>query len=887
MEEVIFNIENSIRNWKKKLRKNRTLEDGYIEELEQHLRDEIERNVNTGMSEEEAFKNAVRNVGEVEAIDDEYFKTSTTNRVSGRPSWQAPSWMPLLFWSYFKTSLRYFRKEKLYTFINVFGLVLGITASTFIAMYVFDELSYDNFHDNPDSIYRVTYQLKTPTAEFHHARTAPLYGPTLKNDFPEIKYFTRVHIGSEIIKYSGQSYQTNKFYYTDKDAFNIFGFNLIEGDPNTVLSSPFSITMSETEAHKIFGNENPVGKTIFLDDTLTYTVTGIFKDVPSNSHFKPNYLAAYSNPNVPWMNMWGNNTYYSYVKLNSAESFPSLNAGIPQFIDKYLSTRLDDGEKLDIVFQPVTDIHLYSNIRDELEPGGNITYVIILSAAALFILLIASINFLNLTLARSTRRTKEIAMRKVVGAEKRNLIYQFVGESIMLTFGAAVISAIIIGITLPYFNEFTGKTIALNRESLSSLIPSALLLVLVLGVMSGLYPALVVSSQKVAKIFANKSSSPSGYSQFFRRALITIQFVISVSLITGTIIISSQLKFIQNKELGFNKDQILVVPFSSYYNDVLSNYDALRNQLLSNPGIASVTMSGDIPGDMNTSLSYYAEGMPVNTSDAITAMIVEPDFLKTYDMVIVAGRDFSREIQTDYDEAMIINESAAKSIGWTPEEAIGKRFDMMKGGKIIGVVKDFHFYSLHKSIEPVAITYWPDWFGLISIKMNAKNLTQTIAGIEQTFDGMFPGKPFNYSFFDENFNKQYEADQKFQQIFFAFSLLTIGIACLGIFGLISFSAERKTKEIGIRKVLGAGEASLVYLLVKEFALLVVIANIVALPVSYYVVSSWLENFAYRISIGWQAFALAGVLSLLISLLSVGFHAYNATKKNPVETLRAE
>ena len=884
----MFNLNNAILDWKKSLYKNPSLEDGYIQELESHIRDKIEDYINKGISEKEAFEKAKEEIGGARKIGAEFFKTDTKNMVTGRPSWQTPRWVPVLFWNYFKTSMRYFRKEKLYTFINVLGLAIGITAAAFIAMYVFNQLSFDTFHENADRIYRVTYKLQTTTAKFHFARTAPLYGPTLKNDFSQVKYFTRIHIADQLIKYKGQFFDTDHFYYTDKDAFNIFGYKMLNGNPNTVLTNPLSITMGKSEAQKLFGNADPIGKTIYLADTLAYTVTGIFEDAPENSHFKPKYLATYPDPSNKWMNGWGNNTYYTYVKLNSDKAISSLKSGMPQFINKYLTPGLDEGEKLDVVFQPVEDIHLYSNATGDIEPGGNITYVKILIFAALFILLIAGINFVNLTLARSAGRAKEIAMRKIVGAEKRNLIYQFVGESILLTSVASIIAIGFISTGLPYFNNLTGTNVQFNAENIFLLLPVILSFTLIIGTVSGLYPALVISSLNVVKIFASKSSTSHGGSHIFRRILITAQFVVSLTLITGTIIFSSQLDFIQKKDLGFNKDQVLVIPFGSYYNDVIENYNALRNSLLSNPGISRVTMSGDIPGNMNTSLSYYAEGMPANSSDAITAMIVEPDFLKTYNMKIVAGRDFSSNIKSDYDNAMIINESAVKSIGWSsPKEAIGKRFDMIKNGKIIGVVKDFNYYSLHKKIEPVALTYWPDWFGMMSIKMNTKNLSETLAGIKKVWDKVLPGRPFNYSFFDQDFNKQYNSDQLFQKVFLTFAILTIFIACLGIFGLVSFSAERRTKEIGIRKVLGAGEGKLIYLLVKEFMLLVIIANVVAFPVSYLISTNWLNNFAYRISISGDAFILAGIISLSISLLTAGFQAYNSTRKNPVDILRSE
>lgn len=794
-----------------------------------------------------------------------------------------------MFVNFIKTALRNIKKQKIYFIINLAGLSLGITASIMIALYVADELSYDKFHKNAEKIVRVTYAISSSSGNFEGARTSPLYGPTLSAEYPEVDLFNRFKVDKPILKYKEIVFETRNFFYTDPDVFDIFSIELIAGDRNTALKEINSLLLSEKEAVKLFGNSNPIGKTVILNDNRECMITGIFKDLPTNTHIKIDYLSPYPQSYYKWMDSWGNNTYYTYLKLKENTSAEYLQSRMPEFVKKYFGAKLNPDQELRVNIQPITDIHLNSNVSEELEINGNYLSVIIFTFVSIFLLLIASINFINLSTARSALRAKEVGLRKVVGADRKSLILQFIGEAVFMVFLSGIIGIIAIELLLNEFNTFTGKGISIDYFTNPYVIPGMILFILILGICAGIYPAFVLSSFKPVKTLGSKSAAtPSGFNATFRNVLVIVQFVISISFITCTLFISSQLDFILSKDTGFSKEQILLLPFGSFNKEVVGKFETFKNRLLEYSEISFVTMSGDIPGNMNTTLGFSAEGIGENKKGAITAMIVEPDFLKTYGMEIIAGRDFNRNFQSDLDEAIIINESAAKLIGFeNSEQALGKKFNIMKKGKIIGVVKDFNYYSLHKSIEPLVISYWPDWFGIISIKLNSSNLSKTKEYIKEVWNTTFSNKPFNYSFFDQDFNRQYQADQNFKKVFVAFSTLTIFIACLGILGLISFSAKRRTREIGIRKILGASEISLATLLVKDFVLLVVIANIAALPLIYFSMTSWLEGFAYRITLGFDHFLYGGLISLVLAVSIVCRQAIKASVANPVDTLRNE
>ncbi len=789
-----------------------------------------------------------------------------------------------------KTTFRNFSKYKSYFLLNILGLATGIISTILISLYVIDELSYDNFWENSDNIYRVVIDFEGPEGHFDFARTSPMIGPTLKSDIPEIKEFNRFNGGWPVLLQNGD----NKFYeenifFSDQTVFNIFSFNFIEGDKNTALSEPNSIVLSQSAAKKLFGDTDVFGKTIQFEKDQLLKITGVFEDITQNTHIKINGLTTYPKRYENFMNRWSSHVFYTYISAVPGIQIEQLNKKLKDFTNKYYGEDLAIGESVSISLQPIRDIHLYSDRMNEMEANGNYSYAIIFGVVAIFILVIASINFINLSTARSTLRAKEIGVRQVIGANRRMLFNQFISESIMMTAIAVIVSLICLEFILPYFNNFVGKEIAINYLSNLFIIPSIIVFILLLGFISGIYPALYLSSFKPVNAVSGKTGNLfKGNASFFRKALVVFQFTISTCLIASTIIVSSQIDFLLNKDIGFEKGQVMVVPISDFREDVLQNYEFLRNTLTANSNIDHITISGDIPGRMATTLAYNIEGMLENDYKAVTALLVEPDFLKTYQMEIVAGRDFDRKIKTDFSKAFIINETAAKNMGFqNPEDAIGKRFYMKNTGKIIGVVKDFNFNSLHKNVEPLAMTYFTDWFGYVSIKLNTNNIEESIDFTKSSFSNLIPEMPFDYFFFNEDFNRQYQADIKFKEVFFIFGVLAIFIACLGLIGLISFTAERKTKEIGIRKVLGATEISISYLLIKEFLLPVLIANVIALPISFLITSNWLNNFAYKIDIGYDAFTLAGIISLVIAITTVSYQALKASFQNPVKSIKSE
>ncbi len=789
-----------------------------------------------------------------------------------------------------KITFRNFIKYRTYSLLNILGLATGITSTILISLYVIDELSYDKFWENSDNIHRVVIDFKGPEGNFDFARTAPLIGPTLKDEIPEIQEFNRFNGGWPVlVKNEDVNFYEENIFFTDPNVFDLFSFDFIYGDKNDALNSPNSIVLSESLAKKLFRSTDEVDKTIQFEKDQLLKVTGIFKDIPQNTHIKINGLATYPKRYENFMNRWNSHVFYTYVSSAPEVKLNQLNKKLNEFTKKHYGSDLNIGESVSISLQPIHDIHLHSDRMNELEANGNYSYVIIFGIVAIFILAIASINFVNLSTARSTLRAKEIGVRQVIGANRKMLFSQFISESIILTVISVLLSILCLKFMLPYFNNFIEKGIEINYLNSPIIISSIILFTLLLGFISGVYPALYLSSLKPINVFSGKVGELfKGNASFFRKALVVFQFTISVCLITSTIIVSSQINYLLNKDIGFEKDQVLVVPISDFKDDILENYDALRNMILSKFDIDYVTISGDIPGRMATTLAYNIEGMPENDYKAITALLVEPDFLKTYQMEIIAGRDFDRTMQTDLSEAFVINESAVRNMGINnPEEVIGKRFYMKNTGKIIGVVKDFNFNSLHQNVEPLAMTYFTDWFGYVSIKLNPNNIEKSIDFIQSAFYEFVPGMPFDYFFFDEDFNKQYKADIKFKEVFLSFAVLAVFIACLGLIGLISFTAERKTKEIGIRKVLGASELSISYLLVKEFLLLVIIANLIALPFSLFITNSWLNNFAYKLSIGWDSFVLSGLITLVVAITTVGYQALKASFQNPVKSIRSE
>ncbi|MFQ5638927.1 MAG: ABC transporter permease [bacterium] len=786
--------------------------------------------------------------------------------------------------NYFKIAIRNLLKYKTYTLINITGLSVGIAATILILFYIQFEFSYDKFHENADHIYRVSIVrlMEGKMPEDSPVFTPPI-GPAMARDFPEVENFVRFTVNKTAYfsLENKQSIKVSGIRYADSTLFDVLSFQLIVGNPKTALVEPYSIVLTEKTAARIFGSDDPMGRIVKLDNADEYKITGIIKEPPANSHIQFNtlisFVTLYKDPHN-YMDWNGGNQYYAYVKLTPDTAPEKVEAKFPDFMWGYINEMLANyGIKYEPYLQPLKDIHLY---HDEYSDTG-LTNIYIFSAIALLILLIACINFVNLTTARATKRAMEVGVRKVLGANKQNLIRQFLGESMLLTLVAFSVALLLVELFFPSYQAL------LNKEfKVSGLINMAdfwgvLLAVFVVGIIAGSYPALYLSSFQAVKTLKGEVRSGANKERS-RNILVVLQFAISITLIICTMLINRQLHFVKDKELGFNKEQIVVIPLIS--DEIKLKSETLKQELSNLPGILNVTASSEVPYAGFTSNGYIPEGF----KNPIMIHVVDVDerFLETFDIDMVSGRNFSKEFSTD-KTAYLVNETLARSLDW--DDPIGKTITRNGDHKVIGVVKDFHYATMHSEIKPLILTNqpWRNRFDLLSVKINSNNISGTLNAIENTWRQFAQSAPFEYSFLDEAFDNLYKSEQRFQEVFFYFSFLAIVIALLGLFSLASFSTEQRTKEIGVRKVLGASVMGIIGLLSKEFLKLVVIANVVCWPIAWYAMHKWLQNFAYRIDMGWWIFALAGGLALVIALLTVSTQAVRAALANPVESLRYE
>ncbi|MBU2491757.1 MAG: ABC transporter permease [Bacteroidetes bacterium] len=807
--------------------------------------------------------------------------------------------------SYFKIAFRNIFKNKLFSLINILGLAVGIACAIVILLFVQDELSYDQFHSKKDRIVRVTREWLNQDGEsnLHLARVAQPIGTLLINDYPQtIERMVRILSDYNTkLKYNNKIFIEEKFYWAEKDFFKIFDFKLIEGNKETALAEPGSVVISHSMAKKLFGNENPIGKTINYEDQADLLVTGVFEDVPRNSHFKFDYLGSLiSLYNVFGRDFfetnWSSNNYATYLLLGNAKLKEELKINIPSFIDKHYGAAIkrhtghdptQPPSKTNLLhLQNLTDIHLYSNLNSEFEQNGDITNVYLFSAIAVFILLIACINFMNLATAKSSKRAKEIGMRKVLGAYKKQLVYQFIGESLFITFFAVIISIGLLEAALPALNNFIGKELAVNYTQNFAAVGGIFLIALLVGLISGSYPAFLLSSFKPSSVLKGNSQPGSGRS-LFRTTLVVAQFTISIVLIISMSVVSNQMEYFKNKKLGFNKDQIVILPASE---SMRENLDGFKSILLQNPNITSAATSDLIPSDklLNSwGAERYENNSTVPLGFRLAVVQVDNDFIDTYQFKLLGGRKFSREFSTDDSSSYIINEFAAKRLGWSPDEAIGK--PLVYGdvpGTIVGVLADFNFESLHNEVSPIIF---------VNTKTNGRNFSIRLSGnfpaaidyLKGIWEKYNSDYPFEYSFLNEDFDSLYKSEEQLGEIFGVFSFLAVFIACLGLLGLASFAAEQKTKEIGIRKVLGASVTNIVSRFTFEFVKLILIANIIAWPIAYYGMNLWLNNFAYKSDITISIFISAGVIALLIAVATISFQAVKASLTNPAKTLKYE
>jgi len=788
-------------------------------------------------------------------------------------------------------------------FRNLFGLTIGLTCCLLILAYIVNELSFDKYNKNADDIYRVTRLFRDPqtgATNLNLSTIAPPFAPNLENDFKQIKKLTRLlQNGSTALKYGDKIFNEQNTYFADQNLFDVFDVNVVKGNAAKALNDPFSVMLTEEVAKKYFGNEDPMDKTIRMDNQFDLKVSGIYKAFPANAHLHPGMMISFATLNDTAVygaerlrTDFGNNSFFTYILMPKGFDPKTMEAQFPAFIDKIMPIgggKFKQSQGTALGLQKLTDIHLRSHTDFEAEENGDIGRIYIFGAIALFILLIACINYMNLSTARSALRAREIGIRKAVGAMRREIIAQFLSESVLTAWIALGFAIALTWLCMPWLNKLSGQHFSIDLLLKWQILVPVFLIPFVVGLVSGIYPALFMSSFKPVKVLKGLVTA-AGATISFRKVLVTAQFAISIILIISTVVVFKQLSYMQDKSLGFNRDRIFTLPYNGGLHD---KFDAFRNELLNGAEIKNVTRSSRIPtgrllDNMGIAVSSGDTMAPLNVD--IKMVTVDQEFISTYDVKTVAGRDFSRNFTTD-TSAFLINEAAVQILGIkTNDEAIGK--DIVYGGrkgKVIGVINDFHFESMHQKILPLIlfVPRDPNFYGRISLKMAGNNIPAALAKTEAAWKKFLPEAPYEYTFLDENFEKLYESEQRQASIFTLFACIAIFIACLGLLGLSAFSITQRIKEIGIRKVLGASISSIVGLLSKDFLKLVAIAAVIAFPVAWFAMHNWLQDFAYRTSISWWIFVTAGVMAAAISLLTISFQAIRAALANPVNNLRTE
>jgi putative ABC transport system permease protein len=803
--------------------------------------------------------------------------------------------------NWLKIAFRNLLRHKGYSLINLFGLAVGMTCAILILLYIRDELNYDRYPVKAGSIYRLRLEARTANrGQVRTVRTPPPWAPAMARDYPEVLNYVRFKtpLVSWLVGYEERDkrFHEKGFYFADPSVFEVFSLKLLRGDPATALREPNSLVLTEKAAARYFEGEDPLGKVLRVDNTYDFRVTGVMRDVPRASHIAFDILASFESLNV--LPIYGGTQYgtfernglnpdvYTYLLLKDGFPPAELEKKMPAFLQTYLGRQLAQANvSLETFLQPLTSIHLRSNYDAELGANASVGDLYILSAVALFILAIACINFMNLATARSAGRAKEVGVRKVAGAERRQLVGQFLGESVLLAGLSLVLAVALAKLLLPVFGNLSGKTLDLDLADPLFLAVAAALAVAV-GAASGSYPAFFLSAFRPASVLKGSLRS-GGANILLRKGLVVFQFGISLVFIIGTAVVYQQIRFARTKPLGFDKKNVVVLPFGDPRARPL--FQSFKDKVLQDPRIKAATGAASLPGGLINTALVIPEGAAPGERVAVDFNLVGYDFLDTLGIELAAGRDFSREHPSDLRQAAILNESAAALFGWK-DHPLDKRINLGNANvRVIGVVKDFHVRSLHHRVGPLLLLLSPTPDGLLyaAIRTGAEEPRQTLAFIESQWREVYPHDPFVYTFLEDDYDGLYRAENARGRIFIAFSALTVVIACLGLFGLASFSAEQRKKEIGIRKVLGASAGGLTRMLTLEFVRLVLLASVIASPVAFYAMHRWLRGFAYRVSIGWWIFPAAAVLAVLIALLTVGFQAVRAALANPVEAIHAE
>ncbi len=793
--------------------------------------------------------------------------------------------------SYLLVAIRNLLRNKLYSGINIAGLAIGMTCCMLILLYIRYELNYDAFHANADHLYRVIRETRTENIDpiFHPGTSGPM-GPALETDIPEILGVVRTQFEPETWVSYGDRGFVQDFLMADASILDVFSFPLIKGDPKTVLEKPYSVVLTREMAEKYFGNEDPIGKILEVNNKHVagdFRITGVV-DHPPNTQIRFDFLSSTRDPELTkniWLFWQPNSTWRpieTFVRLDARYTPQDLETKLSDFMARYMG---EDVRALNTYhLQPIKRIHLYAGEDYGMVSDGDITYVYLFLAIAGFILIIACINFMNMATARSAHRAREVGMRKVVGASRKSLILQFVGEAILLSLTASLLAVVLTELCLPSFNEFLGIRLELDLLHNNSALAGFLILVFCVGILSGSYPALFLSRFQPVNILKGIPKSELG-GVWMRKCLVIFQFAISIGLIVGTLVIHNQRAFIQSKHLGFNKEQLVAMPLFFRHEELNDRFKAIKRGFLRHPNVLSATASLRSIDEHHRFRIIQAEG--VLEEAWMHSFSTDEDFIDTFEINLIQGRGHSKDIATN-TSGFILNETAVKQLGW--DDPIGKQFEYMDfelRGPVIGVAKDFHFGSLHTAVGPAFLCNLPGNYNWLTVRIRAENIPETLTFLESEWNRAVPHRPFEYDFLDNRLDKLYRTEKRLGQMFYAFALLAILIACLGIFAMAAFTTEQRTKEIGVRKVLGATSSQVVGILVREFTVLVLLANFLAWPVAYYAINGWLQGFPYRISLGVTPFGVSGLLALLIALSTVGYQAFRAATSNPVKALRYE
>jgi putative ABC transport system permease protein len=880
----MFDLEKAIKDWRKTLRRYETLEDGLIAEIEAQLRDTYEARKSEGLGDEEAFRTAAEQVGSVETIAAEYYKNRARG-LAGGPPWRPSRFFPALAWNYAKTAWRKIRREKVYAAINIAGLAVGLACAVLTLLYVRQELRFDQYHARKDRIFRLVSKLQGASYDAIAKVPGPWAEAALK-ELPDIERTVRFFFLNEtLVSRGGKRFYEEGGFYADPSVFDVFSFPLLKGNPATALTAPGSVVVTERFARKYFGDEDPLGASLTFDTKDEYLITGVIRNVPAESHFTFDFLVSMASyTDTARRDDWRWLQFYTYLLLKDGASPGAIAEKFPQILRRNLPE--SEAVRYTAFLQPLTDIHLRSRLFREMSPNSDIGTVTIFSAVALFILLIACINFMNLTTARAATRMKEVGVRKVAGASRPQLVRQFLGESVLMS-GIAFAGALgVIAFLLPVFNSLTARSLVLFEARQAGFLAAMAGLALAVGLASGAYPAFVLSASKPAAVLKGRTRGIGG--GLLRKGLVVFQFGVSALLMIATGVVHDQLGYIQKKGAGFDQDQLIIVPMRDQ--GMKARYEAVKHELAGVPGVVAVAASGNLPGGGDWGIPYVPEGIPRDKIPDIRILAVDLDFVATYRFGLAAGRGFSPDHPGDATGAFLINEEAARQLGWT--DAVGKTIGMptiqRAPAPVVGVLKDFHFRSLHEKIGPILLFIPPaEWMTVFSVRIRPENIPATLAALERKWRELDPAHPFTYAFLDERFARLYQSERRMGRLLDYVAALAVLVACLGLFGLATYSAERRTKEIGVRKVVGASAKSIVVLLSMEFTRLVAAGYVIAVPFVYYAMSRWLQGFAYRMSLGPGPFVAAGLAALAVAWLAVAFQSIRAALANPTESLRYE